>query len=66
MGKQDVDSDIALSFEINCAEMTLVMNNFDNPAIDNRDIAARQIGKDIRRNLMTIGENSDPGGPIPE
>src|SRR3954463_493611 len=66
MGEQDVDRDIAAGIEIDSADMALVMGDLDDPAIDERYVAARQIGLDIGRNVMTIGEDSQRVSPIAE
>src|SRR5436189_3277201 len=66
MGEQDVDRDIAAGIEIDGGDMALVMGDLDDPAIDDRYVAARQIGLDIRRNVVTIGEDSQLVGPIVE
>src|SRR5207249_2952046 len=47
-------------------DMALVMGDLDDPAIDDRYAAARQIGLDIGRNVMTIGEDSQLVSPIVE
>src|SRR3954467_12091793 len=54
MGEQDVDRDIAADIEIDGGDMALVMGDLDDPAIDDRYVAARQIGLDIGRNVVTI------------
>src|SRR6266702_8253544 len=46
--------------------MAPVMGDLDDPALDDRCVAARQIGPDIGRNVMTIGEERQPVGPIVE
>src|SRR5581483_10291072 len=66
MGEQDVDRDIAADIEIDGGDMALVMSDLDDPAIDDRYVAARQIGLDIGRNVVTIGEDSQLVGPIVE
>src|SRR4051812_49898713 len=66
MGEQDVDRDIAAGIEIDGGDMALVMGDLDDPAIDDRYVAARQIGVDIGRNVVTIGEDSQLVGPIVE
>src|SRR5256886_16572259 len=66
MGEQDVDLDIAAGIEIDGGDMALVMGDLDDPAIDDRYVAARQIGLDIGRNVMTIGEDSQRVSPIVE
>src|SRR5579859_2708789 len=64
--EQDVDRDIAAGIEIDGGDMALVMGDLDDPAIDDRYVAARQIGLDIGRNVMTIGEDSQLVSPIVE
>src|SRR6266498_6024343 len=66
MREQDVDSDIAAGLEIDGGDMALVMGDLDDPAIDDRYVAARQIGPDIGRNVVTIGEERQPVGPVVE
>src|SRR5688572_9725542 len=66
MGEQDVDRNIAACIEIDGGDMALVMGDLDDPAIDDRYVAARQIGLDIGRNVVTIGEDSQLVGPIVE
>ncbi len=66
MGEQDVHRDIAAGIEIDGGDMALVMGDLDDPAIDDRHVAARLIGLDIGRNVMTIGEDSQLVSPIAE
>src|SRR5687768_5873516 len=66
MGEQDVHRDIAAGIEIDGGDLALVMGDLDDPAIDDRYVAARQIGLDIGRNVVTIGEDSQLVGPIVE
>src|ERR1700757_5308411 len=66
MGEQDVDRDIAAGIEIDGGDMALVMGDLDDPAIAERYVAARQIGLDIGRNVVTIGEERQLVGPIVE
>src|SRR5436190_19801461 len=66
MREQDVDRDIAAGIEIDGGDMALVMGDLDDPAIDDRYVAARQIGPDIGRNVVTIGEERQRVGPIVE
>jgi len=65
MGEQDVDRDIA-AIEIDGTDMALLMGDLDDPAIDDGYVAARQIGPDIGRDVVTIGEDSQFFGPIEE
>src|ERR1700756_3422906 len=66
LGEKDVDRDIAAGIEIDGGVMAPVMGDLDDPAIDDRYFAARQIGPDIGRNVMTIGEDSQRVSPIVE
>src|SRR5829696_1544217 len=66
MREQDVDRDIGAGIELDGGVMAPVMGDFDDPAIDDRYVAARQIGPDIGRNVVTIGEERQPVGPIVE
>src|SRR3982750_550785 len=66
MREQDVDRDIGAGIEIDGGDMAPAMGDLDDPAIDDRYVAARQIGPDIGRNVVTIGEDRQPVGPIVE
>src|SRR5438552_14772338 len=66
MRKQDVARDIAAAIELDGGDMAPVMGDLDDPAIDDRYVAARQIGSDIGRNVVTIGEERQRVGPIVE
>lgn len=66
MGEEDVDRDIALGIEIDGSDMALLMGDLDDPAKGDRYVAARQIGLDIGRNVVTVGQDSQPVGPIAE
>src|SRR5205823_4170260 len=55
-GEQDVDRDIAAGIEIDGGDMAPVMGDLDDPAIDDRYVAARQIGTDIGRNVVTMAK----------
>src|SRR5687768_573701 len=66
MGEQDVDRDIGAGIEIDGGAMAPVMGDLGDPAIDDRYVAARQIGPDIGWNVVTIGEERQPVGPIVE
>jgi len=66
MGEQDVDRDIGAGIEIDGGDMTLVMRDLDDPAIDDGYVAARQVGLDIGRDVMTISEDGQPVSPIVE
>src|SRR4030095_4751729 len=43
-----------------------VMGDPGDPALDDRYVATRQIGPDIGRNVVTIGEERQPVGPVVE
>src|SRR5256884_6717506 len=66
MREQDVDPDIGAGIELDGGVMAPVMGDLDEPAIDDRYFAARQIGSDIGRNVVTIGEERQRVGPIVE
>src|SRR5690349_13941634 len=66
MGEQDVDRDIAAGVETDRADMALVVDDLDDPAIDDRYVAARQMGLDLGREVVTVGEESQLVGPIVE
>ena len=66
MGEQDVDRDILAGIKIDGANFAFVVGNLHDPAIDDRDLAARQIGLDFGRNVVTIGEDSQLVGPMAE
>src|SRR5438552_12709428 len=66
MGEQDVERDIAADIELDGGVMAPAMGYLDDPAIDDRYFAARQIGPDIGRNVMTSGEDRQRVGPIVE
>src|SRR5687768_18050838 len=57
MGEQDVDRDIGAGIELEGGVMAPAMGDLDDPAIDDRYVAARQIGPDIGRNVVTSGED---------
>src|SRR5216110_1738726 len=65
-GEQDVNRDIGTGIELDGGDMAPVMGDLDDPASDDRYFAARQIGPDIGRNVVTIGEERQPVGPIVE
>src|ERR1700758_3452700 len=64
MREQDVDRDIGAAIELDGGVMAPVMGDPGDPAIDDRYVAARQIGPDIGRNVVTIGEERQRVGPI--
>src|SRR5205814_2351535 len=65
-GEQDVNRDIGTGIEIDGGDMAPVMGDLDDPAIDDRYVAARQIGPDIGRNVVTIGEERQRVSPVVE
>src|SRR5687767_8324195 len=66
MGEQDVDRDVAAGIKIDGGDPALVMADLNDPALDESYVAARQIGLDFGRNVVTIGEDSQLVGPITE
>src|SRR6476619_2835617 len=66
MREQDVDRDIRAGIELDGGAMPPVMADLGDPALDDRYVATRQIGPDIGRNVVTIGEERQPVGPIVE
>src|SRR5215204_5158888 len=66
MREQDVDRDIGAGIELDGGAMAPVMGDLGDPALDDRYVATRQIGPDIGRNVVTIGEDSQLVGPIVE
>ena len=64
MGEQDVDRDIATGLDIDGTDMALAMGDLDDPAIDDRYVAARQIGPNIGRDVVTVGEDSQIVGLV--
>src|SRR6266705_2106329 len=66
MREQDVDRDIGAGIELDGGAMAPVMGDFGDPALDDRYVATRQVGPDIGRNVVTIGEERQPVGPIVE
>src|SRR6185437_13616331 len=58
--------DIGAGIEPDDGVMVPLAGDFGDPAIDDRYTAARQIGPDIGRNVVTIGEDRQPVGPIVE
>src|SRR6266511_3334566 len=66
MREQDVDRDIGTGIELDGGFMASVTGDAGDPAIDDRYIAARQIGPDIGRNVVTIGEERQRVGPVVE
>src|ERR1051326_3293720 len=66
MGEQDVDRDIGASIELDDGAMVPVMGDLGDPTLDDRYVAAGQVGPDIGRNVMTIGEDRQPVGPVLE
>ena len=66
MREQDVDCDIRVAIEFDGGIMGPVTGDPGDPAINDRYVAARQIGPDIGCNVVTIGEDRQPVGPIVE
>src|SRR5688572_30014869 len=66
MREQDVDRNLGAGIESDGGAMAPVMADFGDPAIDDRYVAARQIGPDIGRNVVTIGQDRQRVGPIVE
>src|SRR5215217_670268 len=66
MREQDLDRDIGAGIELDGGAMAPVTSDPGDPAIDDRYVAARQIGPDVGWNVVTIGEERQPVGPIVE
>src|ERR1051325_1822693 len=66
MREQDVHCDIGAGIELDGGIVAPVTGDFGDPAVDERYVAARQIGQDIRRNVVAISEEGQPVGPIVE
>lgn len=66
MREQDVDRDIGAGIELDSGVMASVRGDLGDPAVNDRYVAARQIGPDIGRNVVTIGKDRQPVGPIVE
>src|SRR5439155_25507190 len=66
MREEDVDRYIGAGIELDGGAMAPAMGNLDDPAIDDRYVAARQIGPDSGRNVVTSGEDRQLVGPIVE
>ena len=66
MRKQDVDRDIGAGIELDGGVMGPALGDPSDPAIDKGYVASRQISPDIGRNVVTIGEERQPVGPIVE
>src|SRR5690348_6358278 len=64
--KQDVDRDIAACVEIDGGAMVPTTADLGDPAFYDSYVAVRQVGSDIERDLVTIGEDRQPVGPIVE
>src|SRR3990170_550980 len=64
MREQDVDRNLGSGIELDGGIMAPVMGDFGDPAIDDRYLAARQIGSDIGWNFVTIGHDRQRFGPI--
>src|ERR1043165_6451457 len=66
MREQDVDRDIGAGIDFDGGVMAPAMSDLDDPAINDRYFAARQIGPDIGWNVVTSGENRQSLGPVVE
>src|SRR5687768_11561312 len=66
MREQDVDRDIRAAIALDGGAMAPVTGDLGDPALDDRYVATRQIGPDIGRNVVTIGEERQAVGPIVE
>src|SRR5439155_21667132 len=66
MREEDVDRYIGAGIELDGGVMAPAMGDLDDPAIDDRYVAARQIGADSGRNVVTSGEDRQLVGPIVE
>ena len=66
MREQDVDRDIGAGIEVYGGAMAPVMGDLGDPVIDDRYVTVRQIGPDIGRNVVTIGEDGQSVGRIVE
>src|SRR5687767_10697357 len=66
MREQDVDRDIGPGIALDGGVMGPVLGDPGDPAIDDGYVATHQIDPDIGRNVMTIGEDRQPVGPIVE
>jgi len=66
LGEQDVDRDIGAGIDLDGGVTAAAMGDLGDPAIDDRYVAARQIGPDIGRNVVTSGENRQFVGPVVE
>src|SRR5207253_10979917 len=66
MREEDVDRDIGAGIELDAGVMAPAMGDLDDPAINDRYVAARQIGPDIGRNIVTSGEDRQRVRPIVE
>jgi hypothetical protein len=63
MREQDIERDPGTGIEPDDGAM-IMMSNFGDPAIDDSDAAARQIGTGFGRNFVTIGQDREPVGPV--
>src|SRR5437763_14552502 len=66
MREQDVDRDIGAGIELDGGAMAPVMGDLGGPGLADRYVATRQIGPDIGRDVVTMGEERQPGGPFVE
>src|SRR5205814_6905275 len=58
------DRDIGAGIELDGGVMAVVMGDPGDPVVEDRYVAARQIGPDIWRNVVPIGEERQRVGPI--
>src|ERR1043165_3586711 len=62
--EQNVERATGAGIELDRGAMAPVTGDPGDPAINDRYVAAGQIGADIRCNVVTIGEDRQPVGPI--
>src|SRR5690242_5986299 len=66
MREQDVERDIAAGVDFDGGAMASTMRDFDEPAVNDVYVAARQIVPDLGRNVVTSGEDRQSVGPVLE
>ena len=66
MREQDIDCDIEAGIELDSGIVVPVTGDPGDPAVDDRCVAARQIGPDFGCDVVTIGKDRQPVGPIAE
>ncbi|MCY1243335.1 hypothetical protein D9M72_563460 [compost metagenome] len=64
MREQDVDRDIGADIELDGGTMAPVACDFGDPAINERDLPARQIGPYVGSDVVTVAEDGQPVSPI--